>query len=78
MHAEDNHGRLGALRDDALRGFDAAQIGHGDIQNRYVRLGFFRLRNRLPAIRGFGNHGEAGLTLQQKPQAFAHHIVIVS
>ena len=62
----------------ALRRFDAAQIGHGDIDHRDIRLGRFGLLHRLPAVRRLGDHAEFRLTFQQKPQAPAHYGVIVS
>ena len=78
MHTE-NHDR--DIRDRSahtLCRFDSAQIGHGYIQDRDVRMGRFSLLNRLPAVSRFGDHAEFRLTFQQQAQAPAHHGVIVS
>ena len=68
----------GKCRANTLRRFDSAQIGHGDIDHRDIRLGRFGLLHRLPAIRRLGDHAEFRLAFEQQPQASAHHGVIVS
>ena len=68
----------GSAARNALRRFDSAQIGHGDIDDRDIRLRRFGLLNRLPAIRRLGDHAEFRLAFQQQPQAPAHYGVIVS
>ena len=78
VHAEDHDRRMGQGRRDTLRRFDPAQIGHGDIHDRDIRLRRFGLLHRLPAIRRLGDHAEFRLAFQQQPQAPAHYGVIVS
>jgi len=78
VHAEDHYGCMGKGRRNALRCFDPAQVGHGDIDDGNIRLRQFSLPNRLPAIRRLGDHAESRLAFQQKPQAPSHYGVIVS
>src|SRR6266851_3952773 len=74
---EDEH--LGPRRglDDLARGLEPVQLGHADVQHDHVGLQRDGLLHRLSAVGRLAHHFQAALSLEQRAQPFAHHLMIV-
>ena len=51
---------------DALRGLDPVQAGHGDVHNDDVRFELAGQVDRLLTLAGLADHGDSGLLFQEE------------
>jgi len=77
VHGEDDDLGGGTVLANLRGGFNAVQLGHGRVHQHHVGLERLRLAHGLKPVGGLAHDVEVALALEQKPQALAHHRVII-
>jgi hypothetical protein len=57
-------------------GFEAIQLGHGDVHQDHVRPKFFGQRDRFPAILGFADNLKVVFEIEHFPKSLTHDGVV--
>jgi hypothetical protein len=77
MHAEDQHARLGFVRQHAPHGLDTAGPGQCDIHDDDLRVQTTEQRVGRGGVGRLADHGDITVPLEQAPVAFAYHRMII-
>ena len=77
VHAEHEDARVGRAAAELRRGLQAGQPRHRDVEHRDVGRQLERQGQRLGAVRGLADDGEAGLGLEHVADAGADDRVVV-
>ena len=76
VHGEQDYFHLGLFAEDFPRGIDAVNQGHGQVEDRHLRMSFFGQPYGVRPVRSLGNHREA-LLLEQRLQSLADNFMVV-